>query len=79
MGRKTIPLILSQSLARWSLAGLMIAWTAGLIALWRPPMVAAIAYTILALRTLGGFLASYSEKEDRTSYKYYGVKIPFII
>lgn len=42
-------------------------------------MVAAIAYTILALRTLGGFLASYSEKEDRTSYKYYGVKIPFII
>jgi hypothetical protein len=74
MGRKTIPLLLPQPLARWSLAGLIVAWTAGLIALWRPPVVAAVAFSVLGVRTLGGYLASYDEEDDYTSYVYYGVR-----
>ncbi|KAH8689751.1 hypothetical protein GQ44DRAFT_637142 [Phaeosphaeriaceae sp. PMI808] len=72
MGRKTIPLVLPQPLARWSLAALIAAWTMGLIALWRPPFVISIAFAILSLRTLGGYLASYDENDDYTSYVYYG-------
>ena len=75
MGRKTIPLLLPQSLARWSLAALIAAWTVGLIALWQPPLVAAVAFATLGLRTLGGYLASHDEKDDYTSYIYYGVRL----
>ncbi|EMD88375.1 hypothetical protein COCHEDRAFT_1158357 [Bipolaris maydis C5] len=74
MGRKTIPLVLSQPLARWSLAVMIAAWTAGLIVFWQPPMVVSIAFAILGLRTLGGYLMSDEEKDDSVSYVYYGVR-----
>lgn len=77
MGRKTIPLLLSPLWARWSLAVLIAAWTVGLVALWQPPLVATIAFTMLGLRTLGGYLASYEEKDDYISYIYYGVRSCF--
>jgi beta-trans-bergamotene synthase len=73
MGRKTIPLLLSQPVARWSLAALITAWTIGLIALWRPPIVASIVFAALGLRCLGGYLSSYEEKDDYLSYCWYGV------
>ena len=73
MGRKTIPLLLSQPVARWSLAVLTTAWTIGLVALWRPPAVASIAFGALGLRCLSGFIASYDEKDDYVSYCWYGV------
>ncbi|KAE8149042.1 hypothetical protein BDV25DRAFT_130707 [Aspergillus avenaceus] len=72
MGRKTIPLLLSQPMARWSLAALIAAWTIGLIALWQPPAVASIVFASLALRCFGGYLWSYDEKDDYTSYCWYG-------
>ncbi|KND88295.1 hypothetical protein TOPH_07095 [Tolypocladium ophioglossoides CBS 100239] len=71
-GRKTIPLLLSQPVARWSLAALTTAWTIGLIALWRPPAVASIGFAALGLRCLGGFISSYDEKDDYVSYCWYG-------
>ncbi|EXU98497.1 4-hydroxybenzoate polyprenyltransferase domain protein [Metarhizium robertsii] len=76
-GRKTIPLLLSQPAARWSLAALIVAWTIGLIALWQPPAVASIVFAALGLRCLGGFLLSYDEKYDYVSYCWYGVSTKY--
>jgi hypothetical protein len=73
MGRKTIPLLLPQSVARWSLAVLTLAWTIGLITLWRPPVVASVAFAAVGLRCLGGYVSSYDEKDDFVSYCWYGV------
>jgi hypothetical protein len=73
MGRKTIPLLLSQPVARWSLAVLILAWTAGLISLWRPPVVVSVAFATVGLRCLGGYVSSYDEKDDFVSYCWYGV------
>lgn len=73
MGRKTIPLLLSQPVARWSLAALITAWTIGLIALWQPPVVVGMTFAALGLRCLGGYLSSFEEKDDYMSYCWYGV------
>lgn len=73
MGRKTIPLLLPQGVARWSLAALILAWTVGLIALWQPPIIASMAFFLLGMRCLGGYLWSYEEKDDYVSYCWYGV------
>ncbi|QIX00160.1 hypothetical protein AMS68_005677 [Peltaster fructicola] len=72
MGRKTIPLLLPPRLARWSLAVLIALWTAGLMCLWQPPVLASITFTMLAVWTLVGFVASHDEKDDRKSYVLYG-------
>ncbi|KAK2051400.1 hypothetical protein LY76DRAFT_528655 [Colletotrichum caudatum] len=72
MGRKTIPLLLSQQIARWSLAALMISWTVGLIALWEPPAVASVTFAALGLRSMYGFVSSHDEKDDYVSYCWYG-------
>ncbi|KAH1517061.1 hypothetical protein KXX29_008616 [Aspergillus fumigatus] len=71
-GRKTIPLLLSQPVARWSLATITAAWTIGLIALWKPPAIVTLAYVAASLRCLDGFLSSYDEKDDYVSYCWYG-------
>lgn len=76
MGRNTIPLLLSQSVARWSLAGLILAWTAGLTLLWQPPLIASAAFAATALRCVGGYVSSHDEKDDYTSYCWYGVSFP---
>lgn len=79
MGRKTIPLLLPQSVARWSLAMLILAWTLGLIMLWQPPIVASAVFAATAMRCLGGYVSSHDEKDDYTSYCWYGVSIlPFM-
>ncbi|KAK3326649.1 UbiA prenyltransferase family [Apodospora peruviana] len=70
--RRTIPLLLSEPVARWSLAAEIIVWTAGLLLLWKPPVVMGIVFTALGLRCLGGFVASYDEKDDCVSYCWYG-------
>lgn len=75
MGRKTIPLLLPQSVARWSLAMLILAWTLGLIMLWQPPVVASAVFAATAMRCLGGYVSSHDEKDDYTSYCWYGVSI----
>lgn len=72
-GRKTIPMLLSQPVARWSLAALIMVWTIGLIALWQPPLVANMVFIAVGLRCLGGFISSYDEKDDYVSYCWYGV------
>ncbi|KAE9984140.1 hypothetical protein BLS_003038 [Venturia inaequalis] len=72
MGRKTIPLLLPQGAARWSLAALILAWTVGLIVLWQPPIIASAVFFLLGMRCLGGYLLSYEEKDDYVSYCWYG-------
>jgi hypothetical protein len=73
MGRKTIPPLLSQRVARWSLAVMITAWTVVLIVIWRPPVAASIALVALGIRCLGGFLLSFDERDDYVSYCWYGV------
>lgn len=77
MGRKTIPLLLPQSVARWSLAILILAWTIVLIILWQPPILASVVFAATAMRCLGGYVSSHDEKDDYTSYCWYGVSILF--
>ncbi|KAI4117431.1 MAG: hypothetical protein LQ345_002334, partial [Seirophora villosa] len=72
MGRRTIPLLLPQPVARWSLAASIAAWTVGLLALWRPPLVAGVAFAAAGLTCLGGFLRSYEEEDDYVSYCWFG-------
>lgn len=73
IGRKTIPLLLPQPVARWSLAALITVWTIGLIAFWRPPILAGILFAALAIRCLVGYLSSHDERDDYVSYCWYGV------
>ncbi|KAJ5793494.1 hypothetical protein N7457_000093 [Penicillium paradoxum] len=76
-GRKTIPLLLSQPVARWSLAAITVAWTIGLIALWKPPVLVVLVYVATGMRCIGGFLSSYDENDDYTSYCWYGLNQTF--
>jgi hypothetical protein len=73
MGRKTIPLLLSQPAARWSLAVLIMAWTVGVVAFWQPPVAASVAFAGVGLRCLHGYISSYDERHDYVSYCWYGV------
>lgn len=72
MGRKTIPLILSQPLARWSLAILIMGWTASLVQIWQAPVVCSLAFAALSFQTASAYLRSYDEKADYNSYCWYG-------
>ncbi|EAU29593.1 predicted protein [Aspergillus terreus NIH2624] len=73
MDRKTIPLLISQPAARWSLAVLMMAWTVGVVAFWQPPVAASVALAGVGLRCLHGYISSYDERHDYVSYYWYGV------
>lgn len=73
MDRKTIPRLLSQTAARWSLAVLILAWTIGVVALWKPPIAASVAFAGVGLRCLHGYISSYDEGDDYVSYRWYGV------
>ncbi|KAK8133679.1 hypothetical protein PG984_005691 [Apiospora sp. TS-2023a] len=72
-GRTSIPLLLSQPVARWSLAAISAAWTVGLILLWQPPVLATLAYVTMGVLYTAGFLSSYDEKDDYYSYCWYGL------
>ncbi|KAK7977271.1 hypothetical protein PG996_003341 [Apiospora saccharicola] len=71
-GRTSIPLLLSQPVARWSLAAISAAWTVCLILLWQPPVLATMAYVTMGVLYTAGFLSSYDEKDDYYSYCWYG-------
>ena len=76
IGRKTLPIVLPQGLARWSLAVLLFAWTAGLTYLWHPPLLMSVLVYALAGAAAVGFTSDYSEKADRRSYWWYNVSGP---
>ncbi|KAL1663205.1 UbiA prenyltransferase family-domain-containing protein, partial [Schizophyllum commune] len=73
IGRKTLPIVLPQGLARWSLAVLLFAWTAGLTYLWHSPFLMSALVYALAGAAAVGFTSDYSEKADRRSYWWYNV------
>ncbi|KAI5830055.1 hypothetical protein K523DRAFT_209059, partial [Schizophyllum commune Tattone D] len=76
IGRKTLPIVLPQGLARWSLAVLLFAWTAGLTYLWHSPFLMSALVYALAGAAAVGFTSDYSEKADRRSYWWYNVSGP---
>lgn len=71
LGRKTIPIILTQGVARWSLLLFMLAFTYGLILLWEPPALIAAGFILVCIITTVKFVANYSEEEDRKSFRWY--------
>jgi hypothetical protein len=74
VGRRTIPLILPQGIARGSLLLLILAWTYGLVLLWHPPMFAGCIFTFLGVTSAAKFVTNYSEEEDRKSFNWYSVR-----
>ncbi|KAJ7137217.1 UbiA prenyltransferase family [Mycena filopes] len=73
IGRKTLAIVLPQSLARWSLMALMFAWSGGLIYLWGPPTFVSVLFVGLAAYTTLGFVRDWSEEADGKSYGWYNI------
>ncbi|KAG7087764.1 hypothetical protein E1B28_013705 [Marasmius oreades] len=71
MGRRTIPLMFSQRVARWSLVFIMAAFTYGLIVLWSPPIWVLFIFTALFLITVVTLVATHSEEDDRVNFHWY--------
>ncbi|KAI7203882.1 hypothetical protein KC324_g1043 [Hortaea werneckii] len=72
MGRKTIALLLPPRFARGSLAVLIVGWTAFLVYLWRPPVIASQVFAALGIRTALRYISSEDEKDDYVSYVWFG-------
>ncbi|KAK6985209.1 integral membrane protein [Favolaschia claudopus] len=73
IGRKTLPLILPPCLVRWSLALLMVVWTAFLVFLWAPPYGVSMLFAALCLTSGARFIRDHSVEADRKSYCYYNM------
>ncbi|THV00191.1 hypothetical protein K435DRAFT_934975 [Dendrothele bispora CBS 962.96] len=73
IGRQTLAIILPQSFARWSLLGLVYAWTGFLLYIWSPPMIFCCLFIILAGITTVKFVIDYSQEADKNSYWWYNV------
>ncbi|ESK90506.1 integral membrane protein [Moniliophthora roreri MCA 2997] len=71
MGRKTIPLIYSQRVARASVVLAMAALTYGLLRRWSPPPLVVGAITFLFLMTSVLFSVQHSEEKDRKNFMWY--------
>jgi hypothetical protein len=76
LGRRTIPIILPQGVARWSLLFLMASFTSGLIWRWHPPIFAALIFAMLGMTFALKFVTNHSEAEDRKSFRWYEVRVP---
>ncbi|THU95871.1 hypothetical protein K435DRAFT_819602 [Dendrothele bispora CBS 962.96] len=73
LGRRTIPLIFPQAVARWSLILAMSGFTFGLIKLRGPPLVVSAVFSLLCTITSVKFASNYSEEQDRKSFRWYEV------
>ncbi|KAJ7184627.1 UbiA prenyltransferase family [Mycena filopes] len=73
IGRKTLPILLPQSFARWSLMALVAGWTAGLVYLWSPPIVVVLVFSTLCLVSTTKFVLDHSVEADRNSYFWYNL------
>ncbi|KAK7043029.1 hypothetical protein VNI00_008767 [Paramarasmius palmivorus] len=73
MGRKTIPLIFSQRVARGYLICALFGTTCGLIKLWSPPPSVIYVFTFLCLGTSMRFAMLRTEEEDEINYVCYAV------
>ncbi|KAJ8082669.1 hypothetical protein PM082_008525 [Marasmius tenuissimus] len=71
MGRRTIPLILPQRVARWSLLLIISCFTCGLIWLWSPPVLVSFIFVFLSLTTVTTLVATHSEEADRVNFHWY--------
>ncbi|KAF9269796.1 hypothetical protein L218DRAFT_850593 [Marasmius fiardii PR-910] len=75
MGRRTIPIILTQRVARWSLLCIIATFTYGLIVLWSPPVAVTVVFTALFLITVVTLVATHSEEADRVNFHWYEVNL----
>ncbi|KAL2836246.1 hypothetical protein BJY01DRAFT_59563 [Aspergillus pseudoustus] len=72
MNRKTLPLLLPPRVARYSLAGLILLWTAALVFLWSPPDVVSAVFVMTAL-CAGGAVSARWDEADQWGYVGYAV------
>ncbi|TRM68641.1 UbiA prenyltransferase family [Schizophyllum amplum] len=71
IGRRTLPMVLSPAFGRWSLAALLVGWSAVLVRFWLLPAgVAALLY-ILAAVTSVAFVRSKSSEGDKDACWWY--------
>ncbi|KAL0059437.1 hypothetical protein AAF712_013827 [Marasmius tenuissimus] len=73
MGRRTIPLLLPQRVARWSLLLLISACTYALIVIWSPPFIVSCILTIMSVITVTTLVGTHSEEDDRVNFCWYEV------
>ncbi|KAL0575430.1 hypothetical protein V5O48_006546 [Marasmius crinis-equi] len=71
MGRRTIPLILPQAVARWSLLLIISAFTYALVTMWSPPILVTCVFALFALITVTTLVATHSEEKDRVNFHWY--------
>ncbi|KAJ7593897.1 UbiA prenyltransferase family-domain-containing protein, partial [Mycena floridula] len=73
IGRKTIPILLPQYLARWSLLVTIFAWTGALVWLWRPPILVSVGLVASGVVSTVKFVCDYSLEADNNSYLWYNI------
>ncbi|TRM68759.1 UbiA prenyltransferase family-domain-containing protein [Schizophyllum amplum] len=71
IGRQTLPMIMPQWLARWSLSALLFMWTTVLIYMWHPPLALCMAVYSLAAVTAASFTKDHSQQADQRSFGWY--------
>ncbi|EIW75296.1 hypothetical protein CONPUDRAFT_66092, partial [Coniophora puteana RWD-64-598 SS2] len=71
MGRRTLPLLMSQSVARWSLLFLTVGFSGVLILLWEPPTAISAAFIAVGTVTALEFILNHSEEADRQTFHWY--------
>ncbi|KAL1758623.1 UbiA prenyltransferase family-domain-containing protein [Schizophyllum commune] len=73
IGRKTLAIVLSQPLARWSLLCMLFSWSTALVYIWQPPAYVVPFYYALAARTAYHLTTDGSHAGDEASYFWYNL------
>ncbi|KAI5886114.1 uncharacterized protein SCHCODRAFT_02518687 [Schizophyllum commune H4-8] len=73
IGRKTLAIVLPQTLARWSLLCLLFSWSTALVYIWQPPAYVTLVYYALAARTAYHLTTDESHEGDEASYFWYNL------
>ncbi|KAL1730363.1 UbiA prenyltransferase family [Schizophyllum commune] len=73
IGRKTLAIVLPQTLARWSLLCMLFSWSTALVYIWQPPAYVVLFYYALAARTAYHLTTDESHAGDEASYFWYNL------
>ncbi|KAL1702258.1 UbiA prenyltransferase family [Schizophyllum commune] len=73
IGRKTLAIVLPQTLARWSLLCMLFSWSTALVYIWQPPAYVVPFYYALAARTAYHLTTDESHEGDEASYFWYNL------
>ncbi|TRM69050.1 UbiA prenyltransferase family [Schizophyllum amplum] len=73
VGRKTLAVMLPQTLGRWLLLSMIFAWSGGLVYLWQAPAAAAALNFALAGACAVRLIVNHSEESDKAAYWWYNM------